>query len=83
MSTPDSKMSADLVILMLQRQAYIKQCDEQLPQTLYCLFSFINPSLCFTVLAQWHSKKKIHIKPLYNKLSKYELIENKHPTYFR
>lgn len=44
-------MSADLVSLMLQKQDYIKQCDEQVAQTHYCLFSFINSSLHFTLLA--------------------------------
>lgn len=39
--------------------------------------------MCFTVLAQQRGNKKIHIQLLYKKLSKSELIENKHPTYFR
>lgn len=45
MGRRNSKMNADLVSLMLQRQDYIKKCGEQLPQTHYCFCSFINSSL--------------------------------------
>lgn len=61
----DSKMSGDLVSSMLQNQAYIKQCDEQLAQTDYCLFSFINSSLWFTVLAQQCDRENIHLTKYY------------------
>lgn len=67
-------MSVDLVSLVLQKQAYIKQCDEQMPHTHYCLFAFINSSLHFTMLAQQHGRKKIHITKYYIRNSPNEAI---------
>lgn len=60
-------MNGDLVSLMLQRQAYIRQCQEQLPQTRYCLFPFINSIL--SVMAE----PRHRTKDSYNKVGYHQL----------